>query len=110
MVAFPTRGETDNNPITLEIHIKKLSTRCIGERPKGVNFCWRMGGRKVQNATKTIDKILKSFIHPEDSERADYLLKVLGSNVFCHHHRGKLSVEKVVRSVEVKAHRNSLPI
>ncbi|KAI9743447.1 MAG: hypothetical protein M1818_002759 [Claussenomyces sp. TS43310] len=89
ITAFP-HGDSDAKPVpSVERQIRKalgrVSTQCIGTKPDGKRCGRGIGGRKVQNCTKTIDEIVKPEVCSDDAD-LDIFLKVLESNMYCHLH------------------------
>ncbi|OCK75834.1 DUF1766-domain-containing protein [Lepidopterella palustris CBS 459.81] len=84
--AFPVG---DKPVVSVEKQIRKalghVSTQCIGITKDEISCKGRIGGRKVQNCTKTIDEIVKPEVYLDDAY-LDSLLKVLETNMFCRFH------------------------
>jgi hypothetical protein len=72
MVAFPTRGETDNNPITLEIHIKKVIYPMYRRKAKGREFLLADGGPESTECYKNYRQDFK-IIHSSRRQRESKL-------------------------------------
>ncbi|KAL5003001.1 T5orf172 domain-containing protein [Aspergillus recurvatus] len=87
---FPL-GDNDTNPdASVSNRVKdlfdELSDCCAGVK-QGNGACRRrIGGRKVQNRSKTIEKIVKPEIYSDNCELA-YFLEVLAENMYCHAHK-----------------------
>jgi len=124
ITAFPD-GNSDSKPVpSIEKQIRKVlgcvSTQCIWTMPNHNRCKLGIGGRKVQNCTKTIDEIVKPEVYLDNADLGGFL-KVLETNMYCHLHvkRGpfqyvavwKLNIfeirekaaSKVVQSIESNA-------
>lgn len=84
--------------VSVEKQIRKalgrVSTQCIRDKWDGERCKLRIGGRKVQNCTKTIDEIVKPEVYLDDAS-LDGFLKVLETNMCCHRHANPKSFQKV---------------
>ncbi|KIM96963.1 hypothetical protein OIDMADRAFT_183024 [Oidiodendron maius Zn] len=84
---FPD-GDGDAEPL-VEKQIRKalgeLSTQCIGITTHSERCKNAIGGRKVQNCSKTIDEIVKPEVYLDDAY-LDGFLKVLEANMYCNVH------------------------
>jgi hypothetical protein len=84
---FPD-GDGDTEP-SVEKQIRKalgqVSTQCIGISTHNKRCKNGIGGRKVQNCSKTIDEIVKPEVYLDDTS-LDGFLQVLETNMYCHHH------------------------
>lgn len=88
----------DGYTVSVEKQIKKalgrVSTQCIGITAKRERCEIGIGGRKVQNCTKTIGEIVKPESYLDDAY-LDHLLNVLETNMYCHIHINKQHFKKV---------------
>ena len=95
---FPD-GDGDTEP-SVEKQIRKalgqVSTQCIGITTYDKRCESGIGGRKVQNCSKTIDEIVKPEVYL-DNAYLDGFLKVLETNMYCHHHINRRPLKYVAQ-------------
>lgn len=95
---FPD-GEGDTGP-SVEDQIRRAlgepSTQCIGITTTKVRCTKPIGGRKVQNCSKSIDEIVKSEVYLDDGYLRAYL-EVLSANMHCSIHITRRLPKHVVR-------------
>jgi hypothetical protein len=88
LTTFFPDGDGDIEP-SVEKHIRKaisqVSTQCIGITAGNERCEEGIGGRKVQNCSKTIDEIVKPEVYLDD-DCLDWFLRVLEANMYCHLH------------------------
>ena len=98
IAVFPVGSDNTTSAISVEKQVRKvlgrLSVQCIGITSKRERCKWGIGGQKVQNCIKTIDKIVTPEVYLNDDHLED-LLKVLETNMFCHIHINKQTLKSV---------------
>lgn len=84
--------------VTIEKQIKKalrrVEQRCIGINQEKERCSRRIGGQRVQNCRKTIDKILQPDVY-ENAEFLEVYLRVLEVNMYCPSHIDKQGYKMV---------------
>ncbi|KAL3476577.1 T5orf172 domain-containing protein [Aspergillus californicus] len=84
----------------------EVSVRCVGTTSDNVACNDRMGGRKVQNCSKTIQKIAKPEIHSHNDE-LKYFLRVLAENMYCHVHQSQTPKQVKIWMLEITKFRDA---
>lgn len=99
IAAFAVRDGNTNIVVPIEKEIKKalglVSTQCIGITAEDKRCKQGIGGRKVQNCTKTINEIVKLEVYYDDTY-LDALLKGLETNMYCRFHTNKDPLKNVI--------------
>lgn len=78
----------------IEEVLGEASVHCAGINNKNKPCRSRMGGRKVQNFTKTVKEIMKPECYLNNAE-LEFFLQVLRENRFCSHHVESQGLKKV---------------
>lgn len=91
--AVPLEPITDQIKSVLDCFSPNTSSyTCVGARhdSDSTPCLMRIGGKRVLKGKRTIALIIEPDNYPHDDELT-CLLKVLASNVICHHHKGQIS-------------------
>ncbi|KAE8133563.1 T5orf172 domain-containing protein [Aspergillus pseudotamarii] len=89
---FPLGDNKINPDASIRMAVKelfsKLSDCCAGVKLDNKPCFRRIGGRKVQNRSKTIEEIVKPEIYGNIC-KLEYFLEVLAENMYCHLHKNQ---------------------
>lgn len=69
----------------IELCLGRLSTQCMGTTGVNERCKKSIGGQKIQNCIKTIEKISRADVYLNDAS-LDLFLRVLATNMRCHLH------------------------
>ena len=95
---FPSESDQASHDMLVErkigLSFGRLTSQCIGISRKKQQFKMRIGGRNVQNRTKTLKEISKTEVYLNE-DNLNYALKELELNMFCTHHTNQRSSERL---------------
>ncbi|KAN0098840.1 DUF1766 domain containing protein [Hyaloscypha variabilis] len=83
--AVPTEPIEDQIKSVLDCFPYTSAYTCVGVKPNSTRCGMKIGGKRVRKGKRTVALIIKPEHYSHD-HNLTFLLNVLASNMFCHHH------------------------